>query len=447
MATRRKTQRPRRSPGNAARKESAAPRPPRRAWRFLTLSAKVLLPVVVLLLAVASYAGLKATRPEVPQRPVREPVWPVQTMPAQVSDHQPTIRLYGRTLAGRSVDLRALVSGEVIEKGPNLQAGSQVARDEVLLKIDPFQYRGALLEAEAALAEARARQREIEAEIESERDAILRAREQLRIARRDLERALPLAERGAVSRKLVDDRRLAVSEREQALEARTNNMAVLNARLEQQTATIAKLAWKVRLAKRNLEDTVLKAPFDAYVSVVNADVGRLVSVNDSVATLLDRNWIEVRFTLSNAQYGRIMAAGDSVTGREVEVRWQLGERTVKYRARVERVAAEINAESGGVDIYARILDPGAPIAIRPGAFVEVLLTDRRYSDVVRLPHTALYNGDTVFAVKDGTLVPRKVDLVGAVGTDILVRGAISPGEPIMITRLSKAEAGLRVREQ
>ncbi|RME94645.1 MAG: efflux RND transporter periplasmic adaptor subunit [Alphaproteobacteria bacterium] len=269
----------------------------------------------------------------------------------------------------------------------------------------------------------------------------------MRIARRDLERALPLAERGAVSRKLVDDRRLAVSEREQALEARTNNMAVLNARLEQQTATIAKLAWKVRLAKRNLEDTVLKAPFDAYVSVVNADVGRLVSVNDSVATLLDRNWIEVRFTLSNAQYGRIMAAGDSVTGREVEVRWQLGERTVKYPARVERVAAEINAESGGVDIYARILDPGAPIAIRPGAFVEVLLTDRRYSDVVRLPHTALYNGDTVFAVKDGTLVPRKVDLVGAAGSDILVRGAISPGEPIMITRLSKAEAGLRVREQ
>lgn len=418
-----------------------------RGRRVLTMSAKILAPVFVLVLGVASFAGLKATRPEVPQRPVREQVWPVNAVPASFSDHQPDIRLYGQVIAGRKVELRALVAGEIVETGPGLKEGGVIAKDDTLLKIDSFQYRGALDEAEAKLAEARAKAREIEAMIAAEQDALRRAKEQLEISRRDLERAVPLAQRGTVSQKTADDRRMIVSEREQGVELRTNNLAIQQARAEQQRAIIAQLDWKVRQARRYLNDALLKAPFDAYVTGVSAEVGRIVSANDQVATLFDRDWVEVRFTLTNAQYGRIVSQQGDVTGGTVDVLWHIGDRPVRYQARIERVAAQISAESGGVDVFARIVDPREPVPLRPGAFVEIHVRDRIYSNVMRLPQTALYGGDTVYVIEEQRLAARKVDVVGAAGADVLVRGDVKPGEHVMTTRLSKADSGLRVQEQ
>jgi len=201
-----------------------------RLSKVLNVSAKTLAPVLVLALGIASFVGLKATKPEIPQRALQERVWPVIAVTVDITNFQPTLTLYGQTVSGRRVELRSLVSGEVLETGPHLREGGVAAKGDVLLRIDPFQYRGAQDEAEAKLAEARAKSREISATIESEQDALKRAREQLVIARRDLERAVPLAEKGTVSKKVADDRRMIVSEREQSLDQRVNNLAIQQAR-------------------------------------------------------------------------------------------------------------------------------------------------------------------------------------------------------------------------
>lgn len=463
MAARKTGRKPARAPARKKRADGAPPghiaalvnglsavrgrKKPLRLKDALGYTAKVLVPVLVLVVGVVSFVGLKATRPEVPQRPAREQVWPVKAVTASFSDFQPHMRLYGQSIAGRRVELRSLVAGEVIETGPGLREGGVVRKDELLLRVDPFQYEGALDEAKAKLAESRARYREIEATIENEQDALRRAKEQLEIAKRDLERALSLVERGTVSQQTADDRRLTVSQREQSVELRTNNLAVQQARADQQRAIIAQLDWRVRRATRNIEDTELKAPFDAYITSVSAEVGRIVSANDQVATLLDANWVDVRFSLSDRQYGRIVTNGDGLKGRVVQVLWHVGDAPVSYPARIERVAAEIAAETGGVKIYARLEDPNNPVSIRAGAFVEVRVPDRAYKNVARLPQTALYGGERVYVIENGRLAGRKVDLVGAAGEQILVRGSIAEGDRVVTTRLSNASDGLRVEER
>jgi len=339
------------------------------------------------------------------------------------------------------------VAGEVIKTGAQLREGGVVKKGDVLLRIDPFQYEGRLIEAQAKLAEARAKSREIEATIESEQDALKRSRDQLVIAKRDLERAVPLAAKGTISKKVADDRRMIVSEREQSLDQRANNLDIQQARAAQARAVILQLQWGVRLAKRNLEDTVLEAPFGAYVMNVGAELGRIVSANDPVATLLDANWIEVRFTLSDRQYGRIVSSDQTLIGREVKVLWHVGDKPVEYEARIERVGAEIAAEKGGVEIYARLKDPNLPTPIRPGAFVEVRVPDRTYKSVTALPQTSLYGGKLVYVIVEGRLKARKVDLIGATGSQILVRGQISKGDKVITTRLTAAQDGVRVEEK
>jgi RND family efflux transporter MFP subunit len=418
-----------------------------RMRKILNISAKTLAPVLVLALGIVSFVGLKATKPEVPQRAAQVQVWPVKSVEADVSTFRPELVLYGQTVAGRRVELRSLVAGEVIETGTHMREGGVVAKGDVLLRIDPFQYEGKLVEAKAKLLEARAKAREIEANIESEQDALKRSKEQLVISKRDLARAVPLAEKGTVSKKVADDRRMIVSEREQSLDQRTNNLDIQQARAEQQRAVISQLDWGVRMAERNLEDAVLEAPFDAYVTNVTAETGRIVGANDQVATLIDANWVDVRFTLSNKQYGRIVLNEKTLIGRELKVLWHVGDEPIVYKALIERVGAEIAAEKGGIEIYARISTPNTPTPIRPGAFVEVHMPDRAYERVILLPQSSLYGGKRVYVIEQGRMKAREVDLVGASGEQILVRGEIASGEKVISTRLTAAQDGVRVEER
>lgn len=413
----------------------------------LRITLKVLLPMAVLAGAYASYAMLKATKPEAAKRAQKERVWPVEAVPIEFASLRPALRLYGETVAGRKVDLRSLVAGEVSSVGENLREGGLVGKDETLLTIDAFDFEGAVVEAEALHQEAVARLSELKASLKTEVDSLVHDREQLEIVNKDLARAARLAKRGSVSKKLVDDRQLIVTQRQQTLEQRQNNLLVWRAKVDQQKAAIARLAWRVKQAKRRLAETELKAPFNAYVSDVAGEVGRYLNANDRVATLFDREWIEVKFTLSDTHYGRILGEAGKIVGRSLEVLWRVGDEPVSYAANVVRIGATIQSNSGGVTVYARLADPAAPIPIRPGAFVEIIIQDRTYEKVARLPQTAIYGGDTLYVIKQGRLEPRTIRIVGVADKDVLVRGAVDPGERVLRTRLSAPGAGLRVEEK
>jgi len=419
----------------------------RRLVQGLRTIAQAVLVVAILGAGYFGYQALLANKEQVAQRPAREQVFAVRTVPVAYSTHIPTLSLYGEAVAGRQVELRVLAPGEVVRIGENLRDGSLVKRGETLLEIDKFAYQGALVEARANLREAQARLAESAARVKLEQDGLVRAEEQLTLARRDLDRALELAKGGALSEKTVDDRKLVVSQREQAVEQHRNTLAVEEARADQQRAGIARLEWRVAEAERHLANTMLAAPFDAHVRGVSAEVGRVMNASDVAATLIGADDIEVRLSLTDNQYGRIVAEAGTVIGRPVDVVWNLGAVSTRYAGRIERVAAQIRSETGGVEVFARV-DPssGAP-ALRPGAFVKVLVPDRAYPNAVRLSETALYGADTVYVVADGRLERREVELLGHAGGDVFVSGALKPDERVVTSRISEIGEGLKVEEQ
>ena len=429
----------------AGRRSSAARR---RIVGVVRAVAQAVLALAVLGAGFFAYQALLANKDTVVQRPPREQVFAVRTVPIAYSTHVPTLKLYGESVAGRQVELRVLAPGEVVRVGENLRDGGLVKRGEMLLEIDKFAYQGALVEARANLREAEARLAESAARVKLEQDGLARADEQLVLARRDLDRAVELAKGGALSEKTVDDRKLVVSQREQAVEQHRNTLAVEEARADQQRAGIARLEWRVSEAERHLSNTTLTAPFDAYVRGVSAEVGRVMNANDVAATLIGADEIEVSLSLTDNQYGRIVADASTAIGRPVEVVWDLGAVSTRYKGRIARVAAEIKPESGGVAVFARIdAGSGAP-ALRPGAFVEVLVPDRAYPDAVRLPETALYGADTVYAVADnGRLARRAVELLGHDGGDVFVTGGLKPGERVVVSRINEIGEGLKVEER
>ncbi len=404
----------------------------------------VLLPLLILAGSVVGYGVLVKSKKTIEPRKVVEKSWPIKVMPVVIANQTPELRLFGEAVAGRQVDMRTLVAGEIIATGPNFKLGGIIKKGDTLVKVDAFEYEAALEEAQGSLLEAKARLSELNARVNLEIDQLEVARFQLELAQKDFKRAVKLKKQGSISQKGVDDREVTLSLRQQAIAQRTSNIEIERARATQQQATIERLKTSVRRAQRALRNTHLAAPFDAYVARVDGEVGRFIGVNDRVATLIDSQQIDVRFSLSDGQYGRIIADEGTVINRPVRIIWRVGLNQHTFQGKIDRVSAQITANKGGVDVYARLDLRSAKTPLRTGAFVEIYLKDSTYDKVVRLPETSLYDSRLVYVEKAGRLVERKVKLVGYAGADVLVRGDLNAGDKLLVSRLSAPVDGLLV---
>lgn len=377
-----------------------------------TRRLKWLLPLAIVVAAIGAFAVLYLTRPETPARPVTERVWAVEAVSATPADIQPLRRFYGRVVAGREADLRAEVSGKIVEIGPAFVDGGVIAAGDVLVRVDPFEYEAAV--------------REIDADLKGARGQHAGDKEQVELLRREVSRRERLKGRGAGSEKALDDARYQLSQAEQRLIERTN-------RIERLEVALAR-------ARRSLEDTRIVAPFDGFLVGATTAVGKYVRQGDSLGKAIDAARLEVRFLVSNADYEDFLSNG-RYKDRVARVEWS--GRT--FEAVLDRVEGEVRAASGGVEILARFIGTDSATSLRPGAFVEVSVPGPRYAGVVRIPEVALYGGDTVYRIVDDRLDAVRVDVAGRDGRDVFIRGPFAPDDRIVVTRFPEAGPGLKVR--
>ncbi len=360
---------------------------------------RITLPLLIALITVGLISLLVITRPSMAPVEQAEIRWPVRVATARFQDLRPVLKLYGEVVAGRESELRALAPGPIAEVGENFREGARIAEGELLLRVDPFDYEIALAEQRAAAAEAEA---------------------QLRLKEQDIERIAALFAEGNVS-------------------AQQRDTAVLE--LDMARAALERSQAAARRAERDLKDTRLVAPYEGVLVDVSANLGKQLSISDRVARIVDPASLEVGFPLSNEQYGRLMSEG-SLMGRPARIYWKVGEVELEFPASIERLGGEISAASGGVRVFAELLDTSIDTPLRPGAFVRIELEDRLFPRVAAIPETALYGEDQVFVVENGRLRARSVELHGYDGEMILLgkalENALMDGEQVVITQLREA---------
>lgn len=396
---------------------------------------------------VGAYVAMEQLIAAAPERSARPPVsvsLPVDAVTVALADQRPMVDLYGEVTSARTVEVRPPVSGEVVAVSANLSAGSRVEEGEVLFEIDPFDVEMALAEARADLAQTNAAIAENQARLASEGSQLDIARQQLLLAQTDLERASQLRDGGTLTDKQVEERQLIVSQREQAVDQRQNNITIEQARLDQQIAVRDRLELAVSRAERNLNDATVRAPFSGVVRSSTVEIGRIVAANDVAVAMYDDTALDVRFTLTDAQYGRIATDTDPLIGRPVDLQWTVGNIAYDYTGTVARIGADIASDRGGIDVYARIDSSEAPVQLRPGAFMEVTVPDRLYPASARIPETALFDTSTVYVIEHGMLMRRAVTVAAFDGADIIITDGVAAGEQVLATRLSSVEDGLEV---
>jgi membrane fusion protein, multidrug efflux system len=380
----------------------------------LRRSAKVLVPVAFLLLAVVIAGFLIATRPQVAPKPVAERSWTVAAIPAEPVDIRPIRRFYGTIVAPRRVDIRAEVAGKVQATSGKFVEGGIVRAGDLLVEVDPFDYDTAL--------------RETEADIKGTQALIAREEERIKLLRRDVARREKLKGSGAGSEKTLDDSRLTLTQALQTQIERGNKLEKLEVERER--------------IRRSLDDTKITAPADGFLSDVTTAIGKYLTVGDTLAKLVPATGLEARFHVGSGAFTRFLSGG-SYRDVAVTVLWAGQE----HKATLSRVESEVTTASGGIDVFARIEGLTLDTNLRPGAFVEVLVPGALYAGVVRVPEEAVHGGDTVYAIVDGRLSPRRVEIAGRDGSDAFVRGDFQPGDRLVVTRFPEIGPGLKVRER
>jgi RND family efflux transporter MFP subunit len=393
---------------------------------------------------VAGFFYLASTKPVVEPEVLEERVWTVATIPAVIEDQTLDMSLFGSLVAARDVELRSLVGGEVIDVGPNFREGSILEQGELLVSVDPFEFQARLDENKATLLEARSRLNELVATDKSERAALAYDREVLLREIRSVERSDSLSKRGNISEKALDDARSSLSRQRQTVELREAQLDILAARIGQQKAVIERQEVGVRRAQRDLQNTRLVAPFKGYVAEVSAEYGKNIDARDKVARLIDAAQLEAKFLLSDSQYGALVGNEAGIIGRPVTVKWKSGGTEIVFKGTISRLSSEISSNTGGVEVYA-VLDANESInLVRPGAFVDVTLSGNRYEDVIRIPEYSIFEGNTIYVVKEGRLVPRTIAVAARNGAEFFVRGELEQGDQILISRFAEVGPNLKV---
>ncbi|MEN8176567.1 MAG: biotin/lipoyl-binding protein [Pseudomonadota bacterium] len=405
---------------------------------------KVLPPLVILLAAFGVAAALVITKPKPPPVESREKAWLVSTQILEPRAWSPSLVLYGRVESLWSSELTSAVAADVGEVA--VIEGDEVARGDLLVRLDERDARLLLAQREAEVRETEAAMITEQRRNAADLEALPRERSLLELIQAEVQRAADLVKKKVGSQSSLDiamqsleRQAIALSKRELAIQEHESRMAELEARRVRAEALRDQ-------ALLDLERCEVAAPFDGRVSGVLVSPGKRVRVGDPLVQLYDTGALVVRAQLPSRYLPAVRRA--RARGSELVVQGHID--TVPVKAKLLRLAGEVSQGSGGVEALFEIEGNGEEL--QQGRFVRLDLSLPEQPGLVGLPPEAIYGTDRVYRVDtEQRMRGLRVERVGETRDDqgrslVLVRGEnLKAGDAVVTTQLPNAVEGLLVR--
>ena len=360
------------------------------------------------LLAMAGCLSEKPERQDAAPAPAR-PAPPVLVQRLARADIPLTHTFVGHVEGVHAAEVRAQVGG--ILKKRLYREGAKVQAGQVLFEINPAPYQAVVDQAVGRVTSIRAR---------------------LANAKRDLDRAEPLAARKSISER---DRDLARTEFESA------------------KAGLAEAEAALRAARIDLELTKVKAPITGFASMALQNEGSLISPGapDSLLTTIhDVDTVQVVFPVSDTQVRRIqshLASGRAVMDKTIAATLSIDAgQTYPHAGTMVFGNPVISRETGCMLAKARFPNPDK--ALLPGQVVRVTLDILTFTDAIAVPDHAVLqsrDGAAVVVLSDDDIVSfQPIEVLARVGRFVLVASGLRGDERIVVEGVSKVGPGMKV---
>jgi multidrug efflux system membrane fusion protein len=224
------------------------------------------------------------------------------------------------TIDADVVHVAAAVGGRVIRIG--VSENAEVRKGDLLFQIDPLPYQLAVRQAASALDVARAANQTQNRTIATQQSVsqvtgsqIARATENLGLAQRTAERLRPLVEKGYVPRQQYDQAIVATQDAATSLRQARDQNAGARAAIDTDAgsaATIRAGEAALAIARRALDDTVVRASHPGRVVGLTVSTGEMVAPSQSMFTLIksDEWFVMANFRETSLKH---IAIGDCAT--------------------------------------------------------------------------------------------------------------------------------------
>lgn len=355
----------------------------------------------VIIGAMALAFGLSQLKPEQEKRDDEQLDLLVEVLPLAVTSERFRISSQGTVRPRTQTVLSAEISGSIVSISPKFVAGGVFQSDEVLMRIDPTNYTVAVDRTEALV-----KQRQIEYD-------------------------------GA--KKLRSQGYRAESEYASAAAALASAQADLVA------------------ARRNLERTYIRLPYEGIVRSKDADLGQFVNPGSPLGVTFATDLAEVRLPLTDQDLAFVempnaaqVTATGAADGPAVTLSAVQKGKLVEWDARVVRSEGVVDERSRVTYAVAQVADPyqlhgeGTPLPM--GTFVAASIEGSNVLDVIRIPRSALRGADQVLIVDDENQIEiRTVEIVRTDAQYAYVTGGVIAGERITTTAIEAPTNGMPVR--
>lgn len=263
----------------------------------------------------------------------------------------------------------------------DFKAGQRVQQGDLLVKLDDAQARIAVSIAETKLADAK----------------------------RTLERNLALLPKRAVAEVTVD----------------TSRTAVKTAELE------------LAQAKEALADRTIRAPFDGVLGIPQVDLGDRVSDTTAITSLDDRSVIIIAFDVPEI-YLKQLKRGQTVTATNAGFRGQV------FEAEITEINSRIDTATRAVRVRAALQNPDDTLRSGMSFNVSMTLEGAEYPVIPELALLWERSGSYVWRISQGKAERVTVAVVKRVDGTILVDGALSDGQLVVVEGTQRLRPGREV---
>ena len=316
----------------------------------------------------------------------------------EVIEHQTsqTFLVIGRLVPQRSGVVSVLSKGPIAEM--NVRVGDRVAQGDVMARLtdDSLSWAEKLRAAELASAQA-----------------------QMSLRKRELQRLSNLKKSAAFSAARFEDAQQELSKAE---------------------SDAARAQASLNLAKIDLHNAGIRAPYPGVVSVIHTEVGTYLNVGAPVVTLVDDTNMEIEADVP-AERTSGLNAGTAVT---FSINGQSD-----LNATVRAVVPSENPLTRTRTVRFTPAEGVLHMGVAANQTVNLLIPAGPAREVVSVHKDAVLTKSgkrVVFIVEDGKANIRPVDLGEAVGTRFIVQGGLVPGDKVVVRGNERLRPGQEIKE-
>jgi len=329
----------------------------------------------------------------------------------------------GYVVARRQATVASKITAKMVEL--DIEEGDHVQANQIIARLDDSNIRASLEQAAAQLNFARAGLQETEVNLAN--------------AQRDYDRQVSLLTGHFVSQSAVDN-------------AKTT-LDALRAQLATQHRNVEVAERSVRVVDRNLDDTVIRAPFSGVVTVKAAQPGEIVSpisagggfTRTGIGTIVDMDSLEVQVDVNENFINRVQPM-QTVTARlNAYPDWQIPAHVIAVIPTADRSKGTVLVRIGLDQKDVRILPE---MGVRVSFLAEARTDGAQPATGVSVPVTAVQgSGSTgvAFVVRDSTLERRAVRLGPSNSDHVTVTSGLAAGERVAVGEFKEMKDGAKIR--